>query len=150
MGPPSRRNLLTAAAAAIAATPALAVAQRPAPENGVPGFSSRKTASGQRIATGVGAIWCAGYAREGDRGQALYARIAADPGHPGAFRSADGAWWELAEGRLNPFMFGARAARKVDDSGAIQASRRSARPIRSVLRVAAIIWRAAFACRPFR
>lgn len=122
MRPPSRRNLLTAAAAAIAATPTLAAAQARAPGGaGLPSFASRRAAAGQRIERDAEAIWCAGYARAGDRGQALYARVAADPRHGGTFQSADGAWWELAEGRLNPFMFGAKAQPRADDSGAIQA-----------------------------
>ena len=122
MKTPSRRNLLTAAAAMAATAPMLAAAQD---EDGggddVLVLPSRAKAEKTRIAASVGAVLCTGYARAGDRGQALYARAAGEPGHKGKFRSADGAWWELAENRLNPFMFGARARAQVDDSPAIQA-----------------------------
>ncbi|MCW3847586.1 hypothetical protein OF829_10055 [Sphingomonas sp. LB-2] len=119
----SRRTLIGAAAAA-AATPAFAAAQGAASDEdsgNVQTFPNRNAAARARIAAGTSAVLCAGFARAGDRGQALYARVAAEPGHTAKFRSADGGWWELAENRLNPFMFGARAKSRVDDSGAIQA-----------------------------
>lgn len=119
---PTRRTLLTAAAAMTAASPALAST----PQEGGEGdevlvLPSRARAQRTRIAASVGAVLCAGYARAADRGQALYARAGKEPDHLGKFRSADGAWWELAENQLNPFMFGARADKRVDDAPAIQA-----------------------------
>ena len=122
MDSPSRRTLLTAAAAMAATAPTLAAAQgEEGGDDAVLVLPSRAKAERTRIAGGIGAVLCTGYARAGDRGQALYARINAEPKHAGKFRSADGAWWELAENRLNPFMFGAKSQRAVDDSIAIQA-----------------------------
>lgn len=122
MKSPTRRTLLTAAAAMAASGPALATVQSEGGgDEGVLVLPSRAKAEKTRIATNAAAVLCAGYARAGDRGQALYARVADEPSHAGKFRSADGAWWELAENRLNPFMFGARARKGTDDSPAIQA-----------------------------
>ncbi len=135
MESPTRRTLLTAAAAMAAASPALAAKQEAGGDEALLALPSRATAMRTRVAAGTGAVFCAGYARAGDRGQALYARAEREPAHAGKFRSADGMWWELAENRLNPFMFGAKAARRVDDAPAIQAmfdciaARRIAHPV---------------------
>ena len=40
-------------------------------------------------------------------GAATYKRVGSQPSHPGKAQSADGAWWEISEPELNPFMFGA-------------------------------------------
>lgn len=73
------------------------------------------------VPANVSAIYTAGYANKGDRGQALYARVASAPSHAAKFQSADGAWWELSENLLNPFMFGAKGDDTTNDSPAIQA-----------------------------
>ncbi|MEM6905912.1 MAG: hypothetical protein AAF568_08470, partial [Pseudomonadota bacterium] len=49
----------------------------------------------------------AGFATPGDGGGALYARAASDPGHGGVLQTSDGAFWDLAEMRVTPVMFGA-------------------------------------------
>jgi len=68
----------------------------------------------------VNQIYCASYAAKGDRGQALYSRVTSLPTN-GSFTSADGAFWELTENVLNPFMFGAKGDNSTNDSPAIQA-----------------------------
>lgn len=73
------------------------------------------------IPANVSAVYCAGYANKNDRGQALYVRVASAPSHAGQFTSADGAFWELSENVLNPFMFGAKGDNATNDSAAIQA-----------------------------
>lgn len=137
MQSPTRRTLLTAAAAMAAASPALAATQESeGAGDDVLVVPSRAAAMRRRVAPGVGALVCAGYRRAGDRGQAIYARAGTEPPHEGKFRSADGAWWELAENELNPFMFGALAGgKRTDDTLAIQAmfdfiaARRTAFPV---------------------
>lgn len=63
-----------------------------------------------------------GFADPGDGGGALYRRAAAAPGHPGSFRSADGAFWELVADDVSIRAFGAIGDGKVDDRPAIQAA----------------------------
>lgn len=89
--------------------------------DGVLAVRSVDAAKKRTIAATISQLLCAGYANKGDRGQALYARVASQPPHAGKFQSADGAWWELAENELNPFMFGAKGDNSTDDSAAIQA-----------------------------
>lgn len=81
--------------------------------DGVLTVRSVDDAKKRTIPANVSAVYCAGYANKGDRGQALYARVATLPSHAGKFTSADGAFWELSENLLNPFMFGAKG----DDNG---------------------------------
>lgn len=122
MPAPSRRTFLTAAAAAVtASTPALAARQEEAESGGLPVFASRAAAARASVGAGVDALYCGGFARAGDRGEALYARVAEEPLHAGKFRSADGGWWELRESLLTPFMFGAKGDGHGDDAAAIQA-----------------------------
>jgi hypothetical protein len=120
----TRRSLL--AAAALGASAAAAPIARADPDAGgaegdVMTIASRRAATARRIPPGVAALICTGYSRAGDRGAALYARASAEPPHQGKLRSADGAWWELAESELNPFQFGAKGDGRIDDSAAIQA-----------------------------
>lgn len=119
--PSSRRTMLTAAAAALAATPALAMGREGEAGGSAQMLASRAAAQRETIAAGVSLICCGGFAAPGDGGEALYARAIAEPEHAGKFRSADGGWWELAESELNPLMFGALGNGRSDDAGAIQA-----------------------------
>jgi hypothetical protein len=89
--------------------------------DGVLTLRSIDDAKKRTIPANVSAVYCAGYANKGDRGQALYARVASNPTHAGKFTSADGAFWELSENLLNPFMFGAKGDDTTNDSAAIQA-----------------------------
>jgi hypothetical protein len=93
--------------------------------DGVLVVRSVDAAKKRTISATVSSVLCAGYVNKGDRGQALYARVASQPAHDGKFQSADGAWWELSENLLNPFMFGAKGddngTSGTDDSAAIQA-----------------------------
>ena len=82
---------------------------------------SRDLATKRKIPANVTEVLCTGYSTKGDRGQALYVRVASQPSHSGKFQSADGAWWELSENVLNPFMFGAKGDNSTNDSAAIQA-----------------------------
>lgn len=121
----TRRSLLTVAALGASAVAApVRAAVEPGDGDGdgeMLAVASRRAASARRIPPGVTALNCAGYARAGDRGRATYLRVAAEPVHQGKLRSADGAWWELAELELNPFQFGAKGDGRVDDSAPIQA-----------------------------
>jgi hypothetical protein len=121
MKSPSRRTLLTAAAAMAAASPALAAQDTGFDGGDAPVFPSRAAAARARLPAGAVALLCAGFARAGDGGEAIYMRVGEEPPHSGKFRSADGAWWELAERELNPLQFGAMADGRTDDSAAIQA-----------------------------
>lgn len=90
-------------------------------------LESRSAGIARSIPADVSAVSTGGYAAKGDRGQALYARKTSSPGTAPAytsaawFQSADGAYWELSENELNPFMFGAKGDNATDDSAAIQA-----------------------------
>lgn len=117
----SRRSLLTAAALAASGTAIAAPGADAGPGESAVLAVSRKAAAARSFADDVCAIFCAGYSVEGDRGQGLYVRRSGEPKHAGKFRSRDGAWWELAEAVLNPFMFGAKGDARTDDSDAIQA-----------------------------
>lgn len=70
----------------------------------------------------VMAIRTNGYSSAGDGGAALYKRVSGEPAHPGKVQSADGAWWELANGVINVKMLGARGDASVDDTASIQAA----------------------------
>lgn len=136
MKSPTRRTLLTAAAGLAAVSPALASAQDAGSDGGdAPVLPSRVAAARTRISAGAVALLCAGFARAGDGGEAIYMRVGVEPAHAGKFRSVDGAWWELAERALNPLQFGAKGDGRTDDSAAIQAmfdfvtAKRSAYPM---------------------
>lgn len=118
---PARRTLLTAAAAAFATGPAIATQRPDGGGRGMPLFACRAAAARETIPATADALLCGGYERAGDRGEAIYVRAVAEPKHAGKFRSADGAWWELNENQLNPFMFGAKGDLRTDDAAAIQA-----------------------------
>ncbi|MEJ6788890.1 hypothetical protein BrevBR_05005 [Brevundimonas sp. BR2-1] len=106
----------------------------PAETSVIPGFAanippavapSRQIAAASRFSDDVSLLRTEGYQSAGDLGGALYKRAPAEPAHVGKFQSADGAWWEIAERTLNPFMFGGRDANldpEWDSSFAVQSA----------------------------
>ena len=64
----------------------------------------------------VQSLRLAGYYAAGDGGGATYRRAASEPAHEGKLQTAGGAWWELAETRISPLMFGALGDGASDDS----------------------------------
>lgn len=69
-------------------------------------FNLKADAALATIPAVVQYIRIAGYTTVG-LGGALYKKVGAEPTHDGKINSADGAWWEIAERRLDQFMFGA-------------------------------------------
>lgn len=82
-------------------------------------FDSRASVAGATILPLVSYVRTAGYYAAGDGGAAVYKRASSEPSHAGKVQSADGAWWELAEAAINPFMFGAKGDLIADDADAI-------------------------------
>lgn len=66
-----------------------------------------------------------GYASAGDGGEARYRRVGTEPGHAGKLRSADGAWWELAEAKWTPAMLGGDPTGSADSRPAFLAALRA-------------------------
>lgn len=83
---------------------------------------SKVDAALDSYASNVEFIITAGYYAAGDGGTALYKKVVSDPGHTGAFQSADGKWWDLASEYVTPNMFGARCNGVDDDNPAINAA----------------------------
>lgn len=63
-----------------------------------------------------------GYYAAGDGGGALYKRVASGTAGPSTIRSADGAWWQLAEDVLNVRIFGAKGDGVTEDTAAFTAA----------------------------
>lgn len=84
-------------------------------------FPTRAAAIAANISAALQAtgIRLLGYTSAGDGGAALYRSRLANPGHAGAFQSADGAWWEIATFPLTLEMFGAVGDGATDDGAAI-------------------------------
>lgn len=80
---------------------------------------SREDAELGSYASNVNFIITAGYYAAGDGGAALYKKVISDPGHAGAFQSADGKWWDLSGQYITPNMFGAKCDGTFDDGPAI-------------------------------
>lgn len=83
------------------------------------GHDSRPALGAAIVPAGIGHVFLRGYAEAGDGGAAHYKRVASEPSHFGKIQSSDGAWWELAETRPTPQMFGALADNSNDDLEAI-------------------------------
>jgi hypothetical protein len=78
-------------------------------------FDTKALVAAATIPASVNAVSIAGYTSAGDGGAALYKRVVSEPSHAGKIQSNDGAWWELAEAVVNPFMFGAAGDGSTDD-----------------------------------
>ncbi len=87
-----------------------------------PDYDSRTALSLATVGVRRTAGRTGGYGAAGDGGAALYRRAVSEPSHAGKVRSADGAWWEVAEPVLTPAMLGAAANGATDDAAAIQAT----------------------------
>ncbi|MGV1985573.1 hypothetical protein ACQZ5N_03065 [Agrobacterium sp. 22-221-1] len=72
------------------------------------------------VLPGISFVRVNGYYVPGDDGAASYRKVNSEPTHAGKFQSADGAWWELAERRRTPEMFGAAGTGLVSDVAALQ------------------------------
>lgn len=79
-------------------------------------FESRIAAARAAIPQGDLSLQVRGFAHPGDGGGAVYRRLGAAPQHRGAFQSADGAWWEIAETSLTPAMLGAIGVTDIADA----------------------------------
>lgn len=88
------------------------------PRLGEAGFPSLAAARVARIPESQDVVRVDGFAAPGDGGGALYKRVATEPAHPGKFQSADGRWWELAEGRVAASMLGANGNGMADNTAA--------------------------------
>jgi hypothetical protein len=69
-------------------------------------ISTRAFIATTSIPSDVTFIRTAGYVTAGDGGEALYAKKISEPAHPGKVQSMDGAWWEIADTKLEPRQFG--------------------------------------------
>ena len=76
---------------------------------------SRAAAALRFVPAAIGGIQTQGYLAPGDKGGALYARVVAEPAHPGKFQSLDGAWWELADPEVNPYQLGGKGRDRSSD-----------------------------------
>lgn len=83
------------------------------------GHDSQPALEAATVPAGIPLLFVRGYAVAGDGGAAHYKRVASEPSHFGKIQSSDGAWWELAETRPTPQMFGALADNSNDDLEAI-------------------------------
>ncbi|HEX5725151.1 MAG TPA: hypothetical protein VFX98_06775 [Longimicrobiaceae bacterium] len=72
-----------------------------------PFFPTLATATAAAIPQAQTSVITLGRAAAGDRGGATYRKVGGNPGHAAAFRSADGAWWELTSPEIRPEMIGA-------------------------------------------
>lgn len=87
----------------------------------VPMYDTRLAVTFANIKPTINSIRTGGYAAPGDGGAALYRWVATEPAHAGKVRSADGAWWELAELVPNARMFGAKGDGIANESPAFDA-----------------------------
>lgn len=125
-----------AAAAAIGAVSAVALTDMPSRAWAIANYHPEVAPSFLRTA---------GYAGAGDGGGALYKLVVSEPAHPGKLSITldDGvsvAWYEIAEARLLPEMFGAKgdgdgAGGGTDDIGALDAMRDAGAALKLPLRL---------------
>jgi|TARA_B100002003_G_scaffold205199_1_gene198475 hypothetical protein len=81
-------------------------------------YAGYAAAEAARPPASIKALRLAGYFSAGDGGGAVYRRVASEPSHEGKLQTVDGTWWELAETRISPLMFGALGDGVTDDSEA--------------------------------
>ena len=67
-----------------------------------------------KISSSVTGVYVEGYYSPGDGGEALFKRVAANPG-VGGVQSSDGAWWKLSEANVTAEMFGAKGDGATND-----------------------------------
>lgn len=78
--------------------------------------------TGRAVPTAVTSLKTSGYATPGDLGGATFVRISTPtPAEAWHKQSSDGAWWQIAEAVLNPYMFGAAGDGVADDYPVLQA-----------------------------
>jgi uncharacterized cupin superfamily protein len=83
-------------------------------------YPSRASAMLVTVPVALAYLMTAGYATAGDGGGALYKRVGSEPSHNGKFQDASGAWFELAESRVYPEMFGAVSTTGATQSNGVQ------------------------------
>lgn len=72
-------------------------------------YPNKAAAEEAKIDSASPSIHIEGYYTAGDGGGAQYRRVFGEPAHSGKIKSADGAWWELADESINVLQFGAVA-----------------------------------------
>ena len=84
-------------------------------------FSTRAAIAAASIPAHVVLVWMNGYAALGDCRPAPFRRLGSTPGSPRGWhvQSADGAWWIMAEDRVEARQFGAKGDNSTDDLSAI-------------------------------
>jgi hypothetical protein len=85
-------------------------------------YPSRASAMLVTVPVLLAYLTTAGYATPGDGGAALYKRVGSEPSHAGKFQDSSGAWFELAEAKVYPEMFGAVSTTGATQSGTIQSA----------------------------
>jgi len=112
---------LAQAAAEVARDIASGHASDAVSQGNVPIYATVMGMPSLEIPVGINAIRINGYYVAGDGGGALYVKVDDEPVHAGKFQTADGAWWELAQGqKLNIEAFGVVAG--LDASNPVQAA----------------------------
>jgi hypothetical protein len=99
----------------------------------VPSLTTRASMETTTFPAALKGLRTFGYAAAGDGGEAMYARVAAEPAHPGKVRSLDrflpngstdntnGGWWQIANEVINTKMLGA-LANGSNQTAAVQAA----------------------------
>ncbi|MER9200810.1 hypothetical protein NKH74_16570 [Mesorhizobium sp. M0933] len=114
-------TFVPAVGAAVAA-PRATAASRFSQQQDVPTYATAVRLSEVKIPAAINSFRTTGYAAVGDRGAATYVNVVTEPTHGGKIRTADGAWWELAEADvITAEMFGAVGDGTIDDDTSMTA-----------------------------